>query len=94
LNPSSELAELIIADVKRRTWAKDVQFVPMAWKYLEERRWQERPPGDARSSPERGLEGLVCMRPCPRCGETQEGRIQSGQKVFDPCGCALAKAGA
>ena len=99
LSPTPELATLIVADLNKRIaagWAEELQFVPFPAKYLDERRWQERYAPKASAPKERSLDGLPCMRSCPDCGQVQEGRYESGQKVFPACAvCArVAKVGA
>lgn len=90
LNPSRDVADFILAHVQMRVkagWARDVEprFLPLLRTFLEEARWQERyVPSKGRTSTELP-EGLTLMAPCQTCGDTVEGRVVEGQRVYDEC---------
>lgn len=88
LDPSSELAQFILANVRMRVaagWARETpwKFLPQLRTFLEERRWLE-----ARAcvaEPAALPDGLLVMRSCPGCGTTLEGRMVQGQSAYEPC---------
>jgi hypothetical protein len=90
VDPSQEVAELIIAHVRVRQRAGDwaempPRFIPLLASFLDERRWEDRyqaPEGVGRRGPP---DGMLVMRSCPSCGAEQEGNVVAGEKVFGAC---------
>jgi hypothetical protein len=100
LNLTPEQARFVIAHVRMRVaagWVREVggeRFLPMLWRFLDGRRWEERAPAVA-SSASVGLDGMRSVRCCDVCGEELEGRVVGGRPQFPPCPrCASARAAA
>lgn len=97
LNPSQELAAFIVAHVRTRVglgWLKDTprDKRPMLHTFLREGRFSERFAADhpVSAGPP---DGTVVMRSCPGCGAAQEGKVEAGQKVFQPCAACGTRRG-
>jgi hypothetical protein len=94
LNLSVEQAEFVVAHVRMRVragWGREVKFVPMLWRFLAGRRWEER--AHVATSAPMAADGVITMK-THACGEVLEGRVVNGQPVYPSCPrCASADAG-
>jgi hypothetical protein len=91
LNLSSEKAEFVVAHVRMRvaagwvTQAGGAQFIPMLWRFLDGRRWEERAAASGAVPSPWGPDGTLTMATCPECGDVREGRVVNGKPSYPPC---------